>query len=461
MKNWVINETSTSYFGDERLSSRFELILDQVSERPFESLPASLKGNSETMAAYRFWNNDKVRFDKVLSPHSNASLSRIEREEVILAVQDTTSLDYTTKKSGTKLGHLESENHRGLFLHPTLLVNPQGISLGIYSAKVWTRDINDIGKKDRRKQLPIEQKESYHWIESYHDACEIADKYPDKIIVSVGDREYDIYETFVEANKTGNNAELVLRAAQNRRTIPMYGDEIELLWDALESSPIIGKVKVHIPRSKDRKGRNVLLNIRIKEIFLKAPARKSKEMPDVKIYAVMVNEKKPPAGIEPIEWLLLTTLQITDLESAVKILKYYRCRWQIEIFFKILKSGCKVEELQLEEQYRLEPCIALYMIIAWRVLFLVMLGRKCPDLPAEAVFDKDECEILYIMKNKKKPPNQSPKLNYVLKMIASFGGYLGRKNDGEPGPKHIWIGLRRLADFTDTYKQIKELQTCV
>ncbi len=459
MRDWIIEETKTADFNDLRLNERYALTLDRIGERPFDSLPAAHKGMSETIAAYRFFNNKKVSFDNVLSTHYSASLERIKGEKVILAVNDTTSLDYTNKEVVKELGHLENENCRGLFLHATLLLNPEGIPFGNYKSEVWTRDLEEFGKKEDRKNKPIEEKESIRWLNSYHHACEITEKYPEKTIVSVGDRESDIYELFAEASKAENKAELLVRAGQNRNTID-EDNEKKLLWESLESTPEIGKLEVNISRTNERKARKATLTVRAKSVKLKAPYRKDRKLPDLAINAVLISEENVPADIEPIEWLLLTTLPANNIENAKTVLLYYRCRWQIEIFFRILKSGCRVEDIQLEKQTRLESCLALYMIIAWRVFFLVMLGRKCPDLPAEVVFDKDEWEILcIIVKNKK--PKESPRLNDAIKMIASLGGYLGRKGDGEPGPKYIWIGLRRLADFTITYIKMKELETCV
>ncbi len=459
MKSWIKEETGTADFGDKRINKRFSQILEKTGDRPIESLPGALCGHAETTAAYRFFNNDKVTFDKVLASHSDATLERVKDHKVILAVQDTTSIDYTKKEIASDLGHLESSNRRGIFLHPTILFTVNSICLGVYGCKVWTRDINELGKASERKKKPIEEKESYRWIESYLQCCEIANKYPDKIIISVGDREYDIYEAFSEADKEGNNAELVIRAAHNRRTIT-EDNEIVLLWNSLGLAKPIGELEVNIPRTSEHDGRKAVLTVKAETICLKAPATK-KNLSNVNIQAVLYREENPPENSEPIEWLLLTTLPINNLADTSKLLGYYKTRWQIEIYFRTLKSGCQIEELQLEKKHRIEPCIGLYMIIAWRVLFLVMLGRKCPDLPADAVFEKDEWEIICINKTKKKAPEKPPTLNAIIKMIASLGGYLGRKGDGEPGPKHIWIGLRRVADFTAIYGQIKDLERCV
>ncbi len=456
MNEWVKNESKTADFGDKRLNDRYSKILDKTSERPFETLPGALTGHSELISAYRFMDNDKVTFQNVLKPHSDAALERAKQEEVILAVQDTTSLDYSKSKSRDKLGFIDRSYMKGFLIHPTILFSDQAVCHGVYSAKIWSRKIEDVGKRHKRKMLPIEEKESFRWIESYLSACEIANKYPDKTVVSVGDREFDIYESFVEALKEENNAELLMRASQNRRTLN-DDNEISLLWESFNAVPEKGEIELKIPRAHEREARTTTISIKYQTVTLKVPEKKKKKLPDVKIQAVLFLEKEPPEGSDPIEWLILTTLKVSTIEEAITILKYYKIRWQIEIYFRILKSGCKVEELQLEEKERLEPCIALYMSIAWRVLFLVMLGRSHPDIGSDTVFEEAEWKITCIMSTKKKPPEKAPKLKELIIMIAIFGGYLNRKGDGDPGPKHLWIGLRRLADFTLAYKQMHNL----
>jgi hypothetical protein len=168
---------------------------------------------------------------------------------------------------------------------------------------------------------------------------------------------------------------------------------------------------------------------------------------DVEINAVLVSELDPPLGVEPIEWLLLTDLPIDTIDEVLCIVDYYGCRWHIEIYFRVLKSGCKVEESQLERGSRFEPYLALNMIVAWRVMYVMMLGRECPDLPCDVVFDDDEWKAVYATVKKEAPPSQPPSMRTMVRLIASLGGWLGRKCDGEPGPKAMWVGMQRMTDL--------------
>lgn len=453
MKDWIIEETKSIDFNDKRLDSRFRKILDNLSDNPVSSLPQSLRGHSELIAAYRFMNNEKVNYEEIMQSHQKATLQRIEESDVILAVQDTTSIDFTKKKISEHLGHLESSKRRGYFLHPTLLFDESGTCLGTYKSKIWTRNIEDLGKRTKRKELPFEEKESYRWFESYQHACEIAEDYPDKTVISVGDRESDIYELFYEGCLPGSKADLVFRAGQNRRTTTEEND-VKLLRDRLDDLPIEGVIEVTIPRTPTRKKRFTKIEIKYSTIELLVPPSKKKELSNIKLNVVNFKEVGNSDDEEAIEWVLMTTLSVSTMEEAIRILQIYKARWQIEVFFRTLKSGCKIEELYLQNPDRMLPLIAMYLIVTWRIMYLMKLSRCHPEIPAEIVFEEDEWKVAFQMSTGKKPTSQ-PTLREIIRMIASFGGFLGRKSDGEPGPEQIWIGLRRLADFTLAYRFLK------
>ena len=450
MSEWVKEELAGINLGDKRLNKRCEKILGKIGERPFESIPASFSGWPETIAAYRFFDNDLVSLDKILSPHKEATLQRMKNEEVVLLVQDTTALNYTGNKSANRLGNIGEDYARGMLLHPTIAVTPDRLNLGIISAKLWTREDKEGAEKRTDRYRPIEEKESIRWLESYEQALEASKRYPEKTIVNVGDRENDIYEIFAKAKEEDNIAKFLIRAAYDRNVLKNDRDK-ESLWASVKNTPELGVFKLEIPKSKKREKRTAKLSVHVKKVKLKPTFRRGKKLPEVEVTAVLLKEKNAPQGVKSIEWLLLTNYPVNGFEDAIMIADWYSCRWQIEIYFKVLKSGCNIEELQLETEDRLERSIGLYMIVAWRVMYLMMLGRECPALPANVVFEEKEWKIIYVSVNKKKPPQKTPTLWEVIKMIASLGGYLNRKKDGPPGPKTIWIGLRRLADIIIGY----------
>ena len=458
MSDWCAKEISSVDLGDKRLDRRMEKILTRISSTPPLSIPASSKNWAETKAVYRFYNNDLVTSEKVLSPHQDATLSRIRSQARVLVVQDTTEVDFTGRKVEGS-GPLSYEERTGFFNHASLAVTPERLCLGVIDAKIWARNPEEHPKNDDRKQKPIEEKESYRWIESYRKACEIQKQCPATEIISVSDREGDIYEYFVESSQLSktDRAEWIIRGCQDRSLTEKLKDsggaEYKKLYAEVESTQVLGQVEFDIPKTKDRAARSVTQSIRTTSVKLKAPYRKGRKLPEVEINVVLAKEENPPVGQEAIEWLILTSLPVTHFENACEVLKYYLCRWQIEIYFKVLKSGCKIEERQLKSADRIEPCIALYMIVAWRVLYVIMLGRECPDLPCTVLFDEDEWQSVYAIKKRQLPPKVPPSLGEFVKMIASLGGHLGRKKDKPPGPKVMWIGMQRVTDFSLAWKE--------
>jgi len=446
---WLLEETKTVDLGDKRLNKRFCNVLAALSRKPTESIPAATKGWDETKAAYRFLDNEAATFEKVLKPHTNATVERIKKEAIVLLPQDTTELDYSGKKQTKGLGKLNYENQLGMHLHATIAVTPNRICLGAVHAEILIRE--KLGENARSK-LPIEKKESMRWLNSYRIAQEIAEECHDTKVISISDREGDIYDIFVESQKANGNikAEWIIRANQNRRLLEGDDDNkkrYKKLFKKVEEVPAFGEVEFNLPKGKNRAARKVKQEIRALTVVLKAPKRMEQKLPDVAINVVFAKEVNPPLGVEPIEWIILTSLPIGTKEQAMQVVEWYLCRWQVEIFFKILKVGCDVEELQLKTVDRLKPCLALYIIIAWRILYITMLGRSCPEMPCNAVFEDEEWQAAYIVVCRCSPPKVPPGLDKMVRMIASLGGFLNRKGDGYPGPQTIWLGMQRNRDF--------------
>lgn len=458
MEKWIEDELATVSFGDKRLDARCKKLIERIAGSPKDSIPAACNGYAEIMAAYRLLENPKVSFDKIMEGHIFATKQRIEQENEILIIQDTTSLDYTTKRSGKVLGHLESSKNRGLFLHPSVAVAMDGLVLGSIQTDCWSRDIETLGKSEDRKDLPIEEKESYNWLKSIEATCRLSEQNPGKLITNVADRECDIYECLVKAVKIKDNVKVVIRCGQNRNTIDEDQEKIKI-FEAARKLPMLGTEQVNVKQKE--KYRNATISVRAGKAKFKAPYRKNKKLEDVEINIVHSLEENPPEGYEAIEWFIITTLEVSTVEQARNVLDIYTRRWNIEIYFKILKQACQIEELQLETKERLMSALALYLIISWRSMFLMTLGRACPNIPADAVFDEMEWKAIYIIDTSQAPPEQSPTLGVILVMIAKQGGYINRNNDPRPGPKALWIGLRKLCDYVLMYEKLENLKTCV
>ena len=459
MKDWIEHELESLELSDKRLQKRYKLVLDSLSDKPSVSIPAACNGWTETMGAYRFFQNESVTSESILQPHYDATLTRIKEYPVVLMIQDTTELDYTGKSDISNLGTLTYDTRKGLLLHPILATTPDRVSLGVIDAK-FLRENYEVNKTEKQHhyQIPIEEKESYRWLQGYRLCSQIAEQTPDTMIVNVADRESDIYDIYEQAQQCANKAEWIIRSSQNRRLdgeVDSSRKGIVKLWDSVEYAPCLGQVEFTLPKSHERKDKKVTAKIKAKRVPLYPPNRTGKKLSAVKVYIVKLKEINPPEGQEPIEWILLTRIPVHTLKDAITIIQWYVCRWQIEIYFRILKSGCKVEDLQLEDASRIKPAVSLYMIIAWRILYCLMLGRNYPNFPCDLVFDEDEWKSVYVIVTGKQPPSQAPSLGEMIETIAKLGGYLGRKHDGPPGPKTLWIGFQRMADFALAWKSCK------
>jgi hypothetical protein len=469
MQEWILQETAAADMGDERLDRRFGIVLNAMSQKPSLKFPAGCNGRAEMEAAYRFLDNDKVGKDQILFPHRSATLERIRAEKVVLIPQDTTELDMTRPREIMEgVGPLNDGSRVGFHDHLLLAFTPEGVPLGAVAADIWARDFDEFDKdadqkRAERRAKSIEDKESHRWLAGYRETCRVAQEAPETLVVCLSDSEGDIYECLLEGQtETGaRKAEWIIRACQDRGLIVDKGADANCptrLRAQVASTTILGYLTVHArgrePKSKDdrkrkqaRDARTAELTVQAVRVRLRGPERPGGKLPNIDVNCVLVTEPNPPEGSEPIEWLLLTSLPIDTIEQALTVVNFYCGRWHIEIYFRILKSGCKVEESQLEKAERFLPYLALCMIVAWRVQYVMMLGRECPDLPCNVAFDDDEWKAAYTVVKNQPPPKKPPSLKTMVGLVASLGGYLGRKGDGEPGPKTVWVGLQRLTDL--------------
>jgi hypothetical protein len=453
---WAESELKTIDLGDIRLNKRAIFLLDNLGGKPSENIPQTCKGWAETKAAYRFFSNKKVTSKQVLKPHVEATLKRIKEYNTVLLIQDTTQLNYSSQKQKENIGPLNRDNHRGILLHPNIAVAPNGVCLGVIDDYHWHRTGLHHKSRDEKNRhnlkTPITEKESYRWIKGYKIANQIATLAPGTRIVSVADREGDIYDLYHESVAPTENkqAEWLVRAVKSRPLLNKNGKrKANNLWEAVKLEKICCHVEFEMPARKNINARKIKQAVRVKKVILHPPTgRRSKlRCGPVEVNALIATELNPPKGEKPIEWFFITSLPIDGAQSAKLILQYYLCRWQVEVFFRIYKSGCQVEKLQLTTAERLSPCLTFYLIIAWRNLYMTLIGRSNPDISCEVIFEKEEWETIYLMTKKEKPPEKPPNLYKVVRMVAIQGGFLNRKNDGEPGPTAIWLGLQRIKDF--------------
>ena len=434
----LADEFKAIELGDPRLNRRAALLAEQLGQRPSASIPNACTSWAETAAAYRFLRNEQVSWDKVLAPHWQASQTRMAQHKVVLCIQDTTELDYNGQVI-KGLGPLSYEAQRGLYLHPTYVVSAEREPLGVFNAWTWARQFK--GEDGKRAGLC----ESGRWIESYERIAESAQQLPQTRHVCIGDRESDMLELMLKARELGYPADYLVRS-QHNRVLPGGAK----LWDQVMAQTPIGRIRFMLPAGRGRKSRMVEQDIRLQRLSLK-----DKSKGHIEVTCLIASEVSAPEGTKPVQWRLLSNREASTLEQASELIDWYRARWEIELFFLILKEGCRVERLQLSDKDRLESALAIYMVIAWRINRLMRLGRTVPELDAGLVFEPDEWRAAFIL-NKKPVPKKMPTLNEVIRLIAQRGGFLARKGDGEPGAKTLWLGLQEIAIFVEGARYDRE-----
>ncbi len=415
--------------------------MTNFSEHPTASIPGACNGWAETQAAYRFLAHEDIESTDILEPHFQNTCERIKAHPTVLCIQDTTELDYNGQQING-LGRLSYDAQRGMYVHPTYVVTPDRVPLGLLNVQMYARE----EKKDKAPEKTAgaeTKKESARWIEGYEHIAEKAKEFGSTRLIYVADREGDISELMRSARDKGYPADWLIRS-QHNRVLPKPA-EVKL-WEMVEAEePIVEicftlKSRRKGKKNTARKARQVQQKVYVKRVTL--PDGKGGELD---VTCLIAKEGNPPAGEEPVVWRLITNRNVTTLEEAIEIIEWYRARWEIEMFFDILKNGCRVEELQLSTIERVECALALYLIVSWRISHLMRMGRSCPEMDARLLFDHDEIEAIYLMSAKSMP--EIPTLNEVIHLVAKLGGFLGRKSDGEPGNETIWIGLQRLVYF--------------
>jgi hypothetical protein len=444
---WVETEFGTAELGDARRTARLVQLTQQLAAAPGASLPEACGSRGHLKAAYRFFANPAIAPADILASHVAATHERALTVPVVLAVQDTTELDWTAHPATTELGPLASPSHQGLLVHSTLAFTPERVPVGLLAQEVWVRDPEAVGQRATRKQRPIAEKESAKWLRSVAAVNEARHECPQTRFVSIGDREADVYDLFVAERAAG--VELLVRAAWDRRV----AHSEQYLWATVMAQPVAATLTVYVPRGPGQPARAAVVRLRFCPVTLCPPRHRTAErLPTVQVWAVHVVEEYPPAGVEPLEWLLLTTWAVDTVADAQERVDWYGCRFGIEVWHKVLKSGCQLEARQLESGERLQRCLPLYSVLAWRILYATMLSRALPELPCTVLLALEEWQALYCaIHHTATPPATPPPLYQAVRWIARLGGFLDRPADGEPGVTVLWRGFQHLADLTTMY----------
>jgi hypothetical protein len=456
-KNWAKQEFGGAPLGDLRLSKRLVEIAQSKAEKPGRAFTGVAEGDWPAVKAYyRFIDHpddEAVTLPHILKPHRQRTIQRMKGQRTVLCIQDGSDVDYSSLAQCEGLGVIgtnqTSAQSRGLHLHATLAVAPNGLPLGVLRAQCVAPEWKSPDDQRLSYTIPIEEKETFCWIEGLRDTREVAAQMPQTRLINVCDREADFFELF-EEQRRNPGVDLLVRANHNR----VITEEPFKLFEAVRQTPLQAKVQVHVPRQSarpklskkkakpKRPSRQAELEVRYQRIQLR-PSKYYSGKDPIDIWIIHAVESAPPEGTPPVEWFLLTTVALRSAEDAVQCLRWYCLRWRIEDFYRVLKSGCGVEQIAHETAERIRRAIAINLVIAWRIMLMTLLGRETPELPPEVLFSDLELQVLraYAKKKRLTPPST---LRATVRLVARIGGYLGRKNDPEPGHQLMWEGFSQL-----------------
>jgi hypothetical protein len=446
--SWAAEELSGTKLGDARRKRRLVRVVEDLAARPGASVPLASRDAAAMQGMYELWSNRRVSGAAILSGHQASTVDRIRQQETVLAIQDTSELDYSEHRKGTRgLGPISNPEARGIKLHTVLAVSDGGVPLGVLHQAMWSREVNRGARKDRR-QRSIEEKESVRWLESLEMSQRLI---PEPVcVITIADREADIYELIAHPRRV--QSELLIRAAQNRKTKrEAWSEEVQPLFEAIAECPIAGTIELELQRTPRRKARRATLSVRYGRVWLQPPAHLG-HLSGIEMWAVLAEEENPPEKESGVRWLLLSTMPVLDMEGARECLRRYTLRWVIERYFQALKTGCRVEQLQLEAADRLERAVATYSIVAWRMMWLMYEARREPQRSVEGILAEAEWQAMYVLVHRTKDlPEQPPSIGESVKWIAKLGGFLGRKGDGDAGMQTIWRGWMRVMEIAAVF----------
>ncbi len=429
--------------GDKRLNKRLEKTVDRLAQNIKEPIPTASMNKATMKATYRFFENDKTDARKIIEGHRKTLIAGLENEEKparILQLDDTTEFDFTGKRSNDDLGCLNYKNRKGIYLHNSLLMSDLGIPLGLLEQTMWSRDPEYLGNSAKRANWPLVEKESYRWYHHFKTGQALVKQTPGLEWVYVADREADFMELL--SARTEERMHFLIRSQFNRN---LLDDDLKL-WDKVAEQQSVFTYKIKLENPETRKEREAQLEVRVCKVTIKTGRRTAgiRDLEPVEMNVIDISEINVPEGIdEPIHWVLLTTLPIDTVAQIKEAIKYYVCRWVIERFFYLMKTGgANIEELQLSTQRRLENAIATYSIAAMDVMKIRYLAENQPDTPInELGITAEEHEALYTVLNQEYSkkivydPNEVPTIREYCIAVGMLGGFFASKRQPLPGLK--------------------------
>ncbi len=414
-KNWAEHEFGCAPLGDVRLSRRLVEIGAGKAEKPGVSYASVVGGDwPKTKAFYRLIeapDDSAINMTNILQPHREQTIRRMKGQSVVLCIQDGSDLNYNNLNQCEGLGTIGNNQtgakSKGLHLHSMIAVTPDGLPLGVIKAECSAPKEKDKDDKRRTREIPIEEKKTFCWIEGLRDCMQLKSQMPHTKLINVLDREADFFELFDDQRRNCSKVDLLVRAQYNRNTTGEYK-----LFETARQSLVQARVNIKVPRQSarakkskqkarpSRPARTAEVSIRHVQVEINPPPYMKDKAP-IAVWVVHVHEENPPANTDALEWFLLTTLAMKSVDDALNCVKWYCLRWRIEDWHRVLKSGCRIEDMAYKTANRLRRGIAINLVIAWRIMLMTLLGRETPELPAEVLFSNLELKVLGAYAQKK------------------------------------------------------------
>lgn len=442
MRLWALSQVGSAPLPDARLNQRAVRMLVQKAARPGDSILHGARTPAEVKGFYRFVENPRVKAEHLWEPIHRGTAKALRGLRCVVVVHDTTALMFPRLGATTGLGTADRPREEALWMHSALALTPKGHPLGLLYSHVWARPVEEFGKGHARKRRPFEEKESVEWVRGLRRAMALRDRVGSRArLIHVFDRAGDVHEVLQEVVDRRQDA--VVRCCQRHRRVAE--ESYATLYEAVAAQPVRRRRKVDVPRKRGQRARRATVEVRSATVTLD-PAPIYRNRRPVRINVVWVHEPHPPAGTEPLDWMLLTTLPVGTARQCWRVVELYRLRWRIEEFHLTLKSGCRIEQTQLKTAGRIEVLLALCCAVAVRILQLTLLARTEPHTPCTAVLADEEWKVLWAYTHRRRvaEARDPPTIREAVRMIGRLGGHLGRKSDGMPGVRSLWRGWRDL-----------------
>ena len=448
MQSITLKDFPNVDFGDIRRNERLVKIIDNLSTQPGSSIPQQNNNWYDTKATYEFFKNEDVSIDSLQQLISTYGVSQIKSANPLLIIHDISNISYNDLKA-EGLGYLDNKEGRGILCYSSIAASTEGLPLALMYQHTWTRPLEELGKSKGRKSRLFEDKETYQW---YKGMTEVNKCLGDRLQkIHVADREADVYELFFSAYEKGTD--LLIRARHNRQ----LGNGCSL-WNQIAEQPCQQRITLQVPDETGKKKKDIEAAVRYQKVEILRPSTSKNKYESVELTAIEVKQVGEVKKEEDrIIWKLLTTVEVETVTDAMQCVKWYTYRWLIERFHYVLKSGTKIEKLQLKQAASLQKAISVYSLAAFRIMQLVYQSRHTPNISCETILTKQQWTVLYMLIHQQHNALKlAPTLSDTIKWIGKLGGHLGRKSDGPPGLKTVWLGYQRLCDATNIYDIINQ-----